>query len=82
MARVLHACNVSLNLGKIMDALDIALAARAKRIFAAANAVAINKARALRDRADQFPRMGDKWPMCSKERAAQALLDQAGPEEY
>jgi hypothetical protein len=61
-----------------MDALDIALAARAKRVFAAANAVAVDKARALRDRADQFPRMGDKWPMCSKERQAQSLLDQAG----
>jgi hypothetical protein len=61
-----------------MDAIDIALAAREKRVFAAANAVALNKARALRDRADEFPRMGDQWPMCSKERKAQALLDQAG----
>ena len=61
-----------------MDALDLALAARANRVFAAANAVAIDKARALRDRADQFPRMGDKWPMCAKERAAQALLSAAG----
>ena len=65
-----------------MDAMDIALAARAKRVFAAANRAAVSKARALRDRADQFPRMGDQWPMCAKERAAQALLDQAGPEEY
>jgi hypothetical protein len=64
-----------------MDALDLALAARAKRVFAAANAAALDKARALRNRADEFPRMGDKWPMCAKERAAQVLLDQAGPEE-
>ena len=64
-----------------MDALDIALEARAKRIFAAANAVAINKARALRDRADEFPRMGDQWPMCAKERAAHVLLVAAGEAE-
>jgi len=61
-----------------MDALDVALAARAKRVFAAANAAAVDKARALRDRADEFPRMGDKWPMCAKERKAQALLVSAG----
>ena len=61
-----------------MDSLDIALAARAKRVFVAANAVAIDKARAMRDRADEFPRMGDQWPMCSKERQAQALLVAAG----
>ena len=61
-----------------MDSLDIALAARAKRVFAAANAAALNKARSLRDRADEFPRMGDQWPMCAKERAAQVLLVAAG----
>jgi hypothetical protein len=65
-----------------MDAMDIALAARAKRVFAAANKAAVGKARALRARADQWPRMGDQWPLCAKERAAQVLLDQAGPEEY
>jgi hypothetical protein len=61
-----------------MDAMDIALAAREKRVFAAKNAAALDKARALRDRADEFPRMGDQWPMCSKERQAQALLVAAG----
>ena len=61
-----------------MDAMDMAIAARAKRVFAAANAVALNKARSLRDRADQWPRCGQEWPGDSRERAAQALLNQAG----
>lgn len=60
-----------------MDAIDRAMQAQAARKLLRDNEAALEKALALYEREQDWPRCGQCWPTTARERAADALVNAA-----